>query len=488
MDRQRLLDGYNADFMGFIQTRSGRVVVTVEHLVSDPWRWVVCSFISDDDGKTWTRSNWIDLGGHGHHDGAVEPAVAELSDGRLLMLIRTSLDRFWEAYSDDHGYYWRELRPSQIDASSAPGYLERLASGRLVLVWNRLYPQGRDKDNYPRYDIKSSFELKPSYQREELSIAFSDDDGKTWTKPIAFAGVKGAPEETWKWIQQSGGFSYPYVFERQPGLLWITTGSPPTDRLHISLCEADFVCKTAAQAPASDSPAEQGKFRWAVHDMNRPAPPIVTCGEKSGQPPSDATILFDGKDLSRWESKDGGPAKWKVKNGYMEAVEKAGSIRTKQSFGDCQLHIEWAAPAKISGEGQHRGNSGIFLMRHYELQVLDSYGNKTYPDGLAAAIYGQYPPLVNACRKPGQWQSYDVIFRRPKFDQAGNVTEAARITVLQNGVLVQDNVEILGSTAHKKRAKYQSHADKLPIELQDHRCPVRYRNIWIRELPEPQQP
>lgn len=488
VDRQMIAPGYCGAIINIIQTKSGHIAVPVQAVLRNPGRHGQYVYVSADDGKSWKRSNLIDIGGAGDHDGGFESTVVELSDGRLLMLLRTNLDRFWQAFSDDHGYYWRVIQPSQIDASSAPGYLKRLASGRIVLVWNRLYPQGRDKDSYPRYDIKPSFELRPSYQREELSIAFSEDDGKTWSKPIAFAGVKGPPEETWKWIRESNGMCYPYVFEQEPGLLWITTGSPPTDRLHISLREADFIEKTVKPKSECSSSAKLRQFRWAVHDMNRPAPPIVAPGERNGEPPSDAIVLFDGKDLLQWESKKGKPAKWKVENGYMEVVQKTGNIRTKQSFGDCQLHIEWATPKKVSGKGQHRGNSGVFLMKYYEVQVLDSYGNTTYPDGQAAALYGQYSPMVNASRGPGKWQSYDIIFRRPKFDEASNLTEPAHITVLHNGVLVQDNVEVLGAMAHKKRAKYHPHPDKLPIELQDHRCPVRYRNIWIRELGEPQQP
>lgn len=225
------------------------------------------------------------------------------------------------------------------------------------------------------------------------------------------------------------------------------------------------------------------KHRWAVHDKNRPQPVVVTPGERTGQAPSDAIILFDGSDLSPWVStKDNEPAQWKVENGYMEVVKKSGSIRTKQSFGDCQLHIEWATPTQTTGSGQKRGNSGVYLMGRYEVQILDSYNNTTYPDGQAAAIYGQNPPMVNACRPPGQWQSFDIIFRRPDFKSLTPAT----ITVLHNGVLVQDHWVIEGTTAHKKRAEYSAHEYKLPLILQNHGDPVRYRNIWIRELPEPE--
>ncbi len=226
--------------------------------------------------------------------------------------------------------------------------------------------------------------------------------------------------------------------------------------------------------------------QWAIHDMNRPLPPVVNPGPAGPPvpPPSDAVILFDGKELSQWANEKGEPAQWKVENGYMEVVAKTGSILTKKGFGDCQLHVEWAAPSVVKGEGQERGNSGVFLMNTYEVQVLDCYENKTYADGMTAAVYGQYPPLVNACRKPGEWQAYDIIFHGPLFDKDGKVTRPARMTVFHNGILVQDNVVLSGPTAHKARPPYKVHPDKLPLSLQDHGNPVRIRNIWIRELKE----
>jgi hypothetical protein len=224
--------------------------------------------------------------------------------------------------------------------------------------------------------------------------------------------------------------------------------------------------------------------KWAIHDLDRPLPPVVDPGP-AGPPllaPADAVILFDGKDLSQWEDGKGGAAGWKVENGYAEVVAKTGSIRTKKGFGDCQLHIEWAAPVEVKGESQERGNSGVFLMDIYEVQVLDSFNNRTYADGQAAAVYGQYPPLVNACRKPGEWQSYNIVFCRPHFDAAGKLLQPARMTVLHNGILVHNNVELTGPTAHKARPPYKPHPDRLPLSLQDHGNPVRYRNIWLREL------
>jgi hypothetical protein len=211
-------------------------------------------------------------------------------------------------------------------------------------------------------------------------------------------------------------------------------------------------------------------------------PPIVTPGKTDNDAPSDAIVLFDGKDLSRWRSVKGGEAKWAIKDGYVEVVPQTGDIATKEEFGDCQLHIEWATPAEIKGEDQGRGNSGVFLMERYEVQVLDSFNNKTYYHGQAGAIYKQHAPLVNASRKPGEWQSYDIIFKAPKFDEQGKVIDRARITVLHNGVLIQNNVEIYGNTFHDRPALYIAHPAKASLKLQDHGDLVRYRNIWIRAL------
>jgi 3-keto-disaccharide hydrolase len=227
--------------------------------------------------------------------------------------------------------------------------------------------------------------------------------------------------------------------------------------------------------------------RWKIHDMNRPVPAVIDAGAAStqdtpGHPPSDATILFDGTDLSKWQHKDGTAAKWKVENGYAEVVAKTGYIYTKQAFGDCQLHVEFREPTPPHGDSQERGNSGVFLMGLYEVQVLDSYENKTYADGQASAVYGQYPPLVNASRPPGQWQWYDIVFHGPRFDASGKLLRPARETVFHNGVLVQDNVELSGPTEHGERPPYKATPEKLPLALQDHGDPVRFRNIWIREL------
>ncbi len=219
--------------------------------------------------------------------------------------------------------------------------------------------------------------------------------------------------------------------------------------------------------------------QWPPNSPDRPKPPVVT-----PDPPSDAVVLFDGRSLADWQSADsaGGPAKWLVKDGYMEVVAGTGNIMTRRAFGSVQLHIEWRAPLPATGEGQERGNSGVFLMSHYEIQVLDSYHNETYADGQAAAIYGQTPPLVNASRPPGTWQTYDIVFHRPVFGADGSVVQPARVTVFHNGILVHDNDTITGWTVHHAVATYQPHPDRLPLLLQDHGHPVRYRNIWVREL------
>ena len=225
--------------------------------------------------------------------------------------------------------------------------------------------------------------------------------------------------------------------------------------------------------------------QWPQHSMDRPRPPVVN----PGPPPSDATVLFDGKDLSHWRADDSSAAKWIVRDGYVEVKPGTGTMMTARGFGDVQLHIEWATPAVVKGEGQERGNSGIFLMGIYELQVLDSYQNDTYPDGQAGAIYGQHPPLVNASRPPGEWQVYDIVFRAPRFKD-DQVVEPTHLTVFHNGVLVHHDAEVHGPQAYRALAKYSPHGPEEPLMLQDHgdKQPVRFRNIWIRKLdltPEP---
>lgn len=211
-------------------------------------------------------------------------------------------------------------------------------------------------------------------------------------------------------------------------------------------------------------------------------PKVVSSGSAASAP-ADAIVLFDGRDLSQWSTVSGGEAKWMVKDGFMQVVGRTGDIVSKPQFGDMQLHIEWATPTEVQGAGQGRGNSGVFLQGRYEVQVLDSFENTTYFHGQAAAVYKQYAPLVNVSRRPGEWQTYDIVYHAPSFDEAGKVTKKATVTVLHNGVLVQDNVEIMGTTTNEEvQPTYTRHPAKQPIRLQDHGNPVRFRNIWVRPL------
>jgi hypothetical protein len=229
---------------------------------------------------------------------------------------------------------------------------------------------------------------------------------------------------------------------------------------------------------------------WRVHDPDRPHPRTVTPGESfshQAPPPSDAEVLFDGKNLDQWKGNKG-DATWKVENGYMEVASKAGSIRTRDEFSDFQLHLEFATPAVIDGSSQGRGNSGVLIFGTFEVQVLDSSDNPTYADGQCGAMYGQFPPMVNASKKPGEWQSYDIIFEAPRWDGAGKQTKLANVTVLHNGVLLHHRKEYMGESAHRETPAYKKRVSRGPIELQDHNNPMRFRNIWIRNLGEYDKP
>ena len=240
--------------------------------------------------------------------------------------------------------------------------------------------------------------------------------------------------------------------------------------------------RTAADDGFTDTPMQPG-LPWHVHDPARPKPPVVTPGGSPGAPPSDAIVLFTGGDLSQWAHRDrdgrlSAPT-WNVRDGYFETGK--GSLHTRASFGDVQLHVEWATPAAVMGHSQGRGNSGVFLMGTYEIQVLDSFDNPTYADGQAGAMYGQWPPLANVARRPGEWQTYDIVFEAPRFEN-GTLVKPAFQTVLWNGVIVHNRKEAIGATVYRNAARYLPHAAELPLMLQDHDNPVRYRNIWIRRL------
>ena len=231
--------------------------------------------------------------------------------------------------------------------------------------------------------------------------------------------------------------------------------------------------------------------KWLVHDRNRPQVRKVEPGLPIPElrPPSDAIALFDGTDLSHWGTIDRSgeitEPKWKIENGYVELVPRAGSLITKQAFGDCQLHLEWMTPpgTDAARKGQMRGNSGVVMMKRYEIQILSSFDNPTYADGSAGALYGLYPPLVNPCRPEGEWNSYDIVFKAPRF-VGQSLARAASVTLFFNNVIVHDRVELLGTTSVEPIAKYQPHSMEEPFMLQGHAGPVRYRNIWIRRLRE----
>lgn len=248
----------------------------------------------------------------------------------------------------------------------------------------------------------------------------------------------------------------------------------------IVLCPLVFAMDSAF----SDTEKEPWQLAQET-EVWEPVPPVVQSPKDA--PPSDAVVLFDGKSLDQWQAGDGGPAKWRVKRGAMVVEPGTGDIKTKESFCDIQLHVEWKTPTKTTGEdgepleGQGRSNSGVFLQERYEIQVLDSYQNKTYPNGQAAALYKQSIPLVNATRPPGEWQTYDIIFTAPRFDAEENLASPGRVTVLHNGVLVQNNVTIQGTTEWIGEPSYEAHGCA-PLKLQDHGNPVSFRNIWIREL------
>lgn len=243
----------------------------------------------------------------------------------------------------------------------------------------------------------------------------------------------------------------------------------------------------ASTGPRFYGDAPDDHHPWAVHDGNRPQPPRVVPGtfsspDQAGKPPSDAIILFDGSDLSQWQDDKGQPPKWVVKDGYMEVLPGSGQIQTREGFGDCQLHLEFATPAKVEGDGQGRGNSGVFLMGRLEIQVLDSYDNVTYADGHVGSYYGVNPPLVLPVRPPGEFQVYDIVFRRPIY-RDNQVVDPGYVTVFLNGVLVQDHTPIEGPTGHMGRTRPRPFPEKGPLALQDHGNPTRFRNIWYRPLP-----
>lgn len=248
-----------------------------------------------------------------------------------------------------------------------------------------------------------------------------------------------------------------------------------------------FATALFAQLGYKDTPKLPGQ-PWLVHDSDRPQPKQITPGELPFQPPSDAIILFDGKDLSKWVEHGRGSNRgkivaptWKIENGYFEWAPGSGDLFTKEGFGDAQYHIEWSSPVVIEHEGQNRGNSGVIIMGRYEIQVLDSWNNPTYADGMAGSIYGQWPPLVAPVKKPGEWNYYDIVFEAPKFE-GDKLIKPAYQTVFYNGVVVHNRKEVIGRMAHRQVGTYAPHGPEEPLLLQDHGSKVRFRNIWVRRL------
>lgn len=252
-------------------------------------------------------------------------------------------------------------------------------------------------------------------------------------------------------------------------------------RLLLLILTTPFLLQDPTPRPGYDDTPKLPGQEWRVHDSKRPYPVVVTPGKKLGDAPSDATVLFDGTNLDLWITPNGEVPTWKLADGSMMVAGNA-ELQTKSSFGDCQLHVEWASPADRSGDSQSMGNSGVFLMGLYEIQVLDTWNNTSYADGTAGALYGQFPPDVNVSRPSGEWQSYDILFTAPKFSESGDLESPAKVTLLHNGVAVHHNRELLGPTVHRTLPPEGAHAEKLPLKLQNHGDPVRYRNIWIRPL------
>jgi len=229
-------------------------------------------------------------------------------------------------------------------------------------------------------------------------------------------------------------------------------------------------------------------MKWHVHDPDRPHPKVVSPGATPGAAPSDAIVLFDGKDLSKWVQHGTGANQnqlidptWKVGDGWFEVGAHTGGLYTREKFGDCQVHVEWSSPTDVRGTSQGRGNSGVLLMSRYEIQVLDAWDNPTYADGQTAAIYGQWPPLVSVPRRPGEWNTYDIVFEAPRFE-GEKLVKPAFFTVFYNGVIVHNRKESMGPMVYRQVAHYTPHDPEEPLMLQDHNNPVRYRNIWIRRL------
>ncbi len=455
---------------------------------------------------------------HVHNSGWLQsPGVEILKDPQRHDELKDYIHGFVKRYRADKRVHGWDIF-NEPDNMNRPAYVEHEPENKLELataLLKKAYAWARDAD--PTQPITSGVWLGPWPEDKKLSemetFMLKESDIITFHAYGDLASVKQCVESLQRFKrpilcteymargngskfdpilgyfkeQQVGAYNWGFVSGKSqtiyPWDSWTKTyTAEPKVWFHDILRpdgspyrkgEVRYIKQLTGKAKKKERPfTPGGKYRQG--DNNRPRPRVIDPGSAT-KPPSDAIVLFDGTDMSNWDlgkKKDGTPwqdPKWKIENGYLEVVPKTGGITSKEKFGSCQIHIEWATPEEVKGNGQGRGNSGVFIVGHGEVQVLDSYQNDTYPDGQAAAIYNRYPPLVNASRKPGEWQSYDIIYYAPQFE-AGKVTKPATLTVLHNGVLVHHAAEVPGK------------AVECPISLQDHKNPVRYRNIWVRPL------
>ena len=256
-------------------------------------------------------------------------------------------------------------------------------------------------------------------------------------------------------------------------------------RLTLALATAFVVMAIGVESPAGLTAAQQESDDPALTEVWEPVPGMVDPGDPGpmSAAPSDAIVLFAGNDLAEWRHEDGADGRWTVNDGAFTVLPGSGTLFTRRAFGDVQLHIEWRSPATVVSEGQGRGNSGVYLMERYEVQILDSWNNPTYSNGQAASVYKQFIPQVNASRPPGEWQSYDILFEAPRFDDTGGLMAAATPTLFHNGVLVQHHVTLRGPTVFIGEPAYEPHPARAPLMLQDHGNLVSFRNVWVHELP-----
>jgi hypothetical protein len=404
------------------------------------------------------------------------------------------------------GYEWLDAKATGAKNRRAA----RTTGGRRGEVVGWAYEWG-DERSGGFADFQRAVLSRPDRVTREdpVTVRLTDRTGKT-TLRVRFgtAGTYAEPEYDWgpqpAWPSGEGHGRIPQIWadgkevdHRAKALAGRVLYDGPRLRVHSTALTAVAVpAYTGAGGrgfPMSDQKPSLGyqdtpvlPSGYHVHDGERPQPPVVDPGvtgtpSAAGTPPSDAVVLIDGTGtLAKWQHGDGKDAGWKVENGYAEVVGGTGDIKTREGLGDGHYHVEFATPAEVKGNGQGRGNSGVFVLDRYEFQVLDNYENPTYPDGTVGAVYGQFPPLANASRKPGEWQTYDILFTGPRFNADGTVQTPAYATVLLNGVVVQHHTELLGGTTHKQLADYKAHPEAAPLRLQDHGNPVRFRNVWYR--------